>query len=274
MDRYYHRVIIRHCDIDCTTYLFDIGALGIEEKDDGIIAFFPQEIDRKELTESLEVLREMLKEAGDRLSFRIERLKGKDWNREWKKGIKPIFVGDRLVILAPWHRYNGDRERIVIEPGMAFGTGHHPSTEICLEVIERISKERKGSLLDIGTGTGILAIAASILGFRPVVAIDIDPTAIETARKNLTLNHAQNIRLIHASPQGIKGRFSCIAANLTAVSIMQSLEAILSLREGNSTTILSGILKGQEVALLKTLNHTGIYSVDVVEKEGWIGMVF
>jgi ribosomal protein L11 methyltransferase len=106
-----------------------------------------------------------------------------DWNRTWKAGFRPIDVGERFTILPPWEKKKNGRINLVIDPGMAFGTGHHETTRSCLVLMEKLSRPAapEARFLDLGAGTGLLAIAASRLGYRHVAAVDTDPLAIEAA---------------------------------------------------------------------------------------------
>jgi ribosomal protein L11 methyltransferase len=155
-------------------------------------------------------------------------------------------VGRRFLIVPPWRRVaDRDRLNIIIRPGRAFGTGHHPSTFGTLNLVEEwCSKRRVGRALDVGTGSGILAIALRKLGVGPVVAIDIDATALENARENAELNRLGGQIRFSAAPLGsIRGRFDLITANiLSSIVIDMAPQLKARLRPGGGL-ILAGILK-------------------------------
>jgi ribosomal protein L11 methyltransferase len=165
--------------------------------------------------------------------------------QKWKEGFDAVEIGSKMVVAPSWKLpiHNAGRVVIQIDPGMAFGTGTHETTRLCLEAIER--HWHGGSLLDVGTGTGILAIAAALLapGSR-VVAIDIDPQAIQVARENLDINGvSSSIELGEGHPGDLHSQqFDVIVANLTAeviVDLMTDLSASLAPK---GSLILSGVL--------------------------------
>ncbi|HKA20904.1 MAG TPA: 50S ribosomal protein L11 methyltransferase [Blastocatellia bacterium] len=168
-----------------------------------------------------------------------------DWLQKWKEGFEAVQIGESLMVAPSWRLPKEDCGRIVIQidPGMAFGTGTHETTRLCLESIER--HWRGGSLLDIGTGTGILAIGAALLqpGAR-VVGIDIDPRAVEVARENVEINNlASQIDLRVGQPQILAGNyFDVVVANLTAEVIVDLMPDLVGCVSNTGLMILSGIL--------------------------------
>ncbi len=254
--------------------LFEHGSTGMEEKEDELIAYFSEKTEEKKITDIIKSVESVLKRAeiSGSIDYNINRLPIKDWGENWKKSIKPIRVGKKLIILAPWHRYNGKRLRIVIEPGMAFGTGYHATTRICLERLEVASDAEMKSFLDIGTGSGILAIAAKKLGFKDVVATDIDPIAIEVAEKNIKNNEAGHIDLLLTDTHELKGTFSFVAVNITAEAIKYRIDDIL--RFCNKKAVLTGILKEQGNNIIQLLKTKGIKHSEIIRKDEWIGILF
>ncbi|MBF0319315.1 MAG: 50S ribosomal protein L11 methyltransferase [Nitrospirae bacterium] len=261
--------------------LFDCGTLGIEEREDGLISYFPGSTTIEQINAAMDNAKGILNGLGlsSEFTFTIEDLPHTDWTTEWKKGLNPIEAGDKLVILAPWHEYSGDRLRIVIEPAMAFGTGHHATTLMCLEEIEAAALNTKDSLLDIGTGTGILAIAAARLGFTQVIAIDNDPVAVETARENVELNNAARVEVVQNTSNDLniapRARgFDTIVCNLTSETIKNLLDKILEAAAPNGTIILSGILKEQEAEIFHYLSLRNIKYVRVKNIGDWVCLSF
>ena len=164
--------------------LADMGATGFYEDGDMDVAYFsnPQGMDA--VCSELEQFRSTLKTAGlnPDFSFHAALLPDRDWNETWKKNFSPIDVGENFTIIPSWLTSDTARIPLIIDPGMVFGTGHHESTRTSLFLIEKFSGQAdKNSFLDIGTGSGILAIAASRLGFREVIGIDIDPLAVDAS---------------------------------------------------------------------------------------------
>ncbi|RMG67204.1 MAG: 50S ribosomal protein L11 methyltransferase [Nitrospirae bacterium] len=179
-------------------------------------------------------------------------------------------MGDSLVVVAPWHKYSGDRIKIIIEPGMAFGTGHHGTTRMCLEEIEELARRGCRSLLDVGTGTGILAIAARKLGFTEVVGVDIDPEAVTIAVENARINGVEEVRFFCKPVREVEGSFDLIAANLTAQTIKDLMDDMLRHLKGDGFLILSGILSEQKEEIEELLRQRGISCLKVRELEGWL----
>jgi ribosomal protein L11 methyltransferase len=193
-----------------------------------------------------------------------------DWLAEWKKHWIPVRVG-RFTIAAPWHEMEEADEIVVrIEPNMAFGTGTHETTKLCLAVIDRYF-ESHHSLLDVGTGTGILAIAAAKAASPDsvIAAVEIDEEAVAIARQNAALNGvADRIDIRAGSADGADGKFDLVCANLTADVILSILPEILEKTRGR--LILSGILAEQEEMVLAALP---VNSAAEVTRDGeWIAI--
>ncbi len=182
-----------------------------------------------------------------------ELVEQQDWLVEWKKGWKPTVVG-KFLVAPPWSVVDDTGKIVVrIEPNMAFGTGTHETTRLCLEAIGEIFGPGM-SLLDVGTGTGILAIAAarSANDVGRIVAIDTDEVAIEIARANSDLNHvAHRIEFFAGSLGSVSGQFDLVCANLTADVIGPILPELIA--AASSHLVLSGILSEQAEAILKGL---------------------
>src|ERR1041384_6148289 len=181
--------------------LFDSGTTGIitlEESDDAVKlgAYFEASAHAEEVARDIEA---GFARAGIRsslMSIAITAVADQDWMQKWKEGFAPVAIGERLVIAPSW-KLPDTNERIVIQidPGMAFGTGTHETTRMCLEAIER--HWHGGRLLDVGKGTGILAIAAALLGPKPgpdsrIVGVDVDTPAGEVARENTAINNVSD----------------------------------------------------------------------------------
>lgn len=247
--------VSRDAEEMASALLFDTGSNGIvtvEERADSVTlgAYFNDSANVDDIKQALEA------EFGRSDSLRavsVSPVADQDWMQKWKEGFEPVEVGERLIIAPSWRLPTDSTGKIVvqIDPGMAFGTGTHETTRLCLEAIERYW--RGGSLLDVGTGTAILAIAAALLvsdsrpGSRPgsrLVAIDVDPQAVEVARENASINKVSDrIELLEGQPRDFAGRgFDVVVANLTAevlIDLMSDLRACLA--EGG-LMILSGIL--------------------------------
>jgi ribosomal protein L11 methyltransferase len=192
-----------------------------------------------------------------------------DWLAEWKKHWKPTPVG-RFVIAPPWFEVD-EPEKIVIriEPNMAFGTGTHETTQLCLAEIDKYFDPGE-SFLDVGTGTGILAIAAAKLGASSVFAIDNDPDAIDIARVNARSNGSALIDLDTASITSETPAFDFVCANLTIDVILPMLDLLFE--KSKRTLVLSGILLEQETMIVAALNERNITEFRVERLGEWISV--
>ena len=254
----------------------EMGYTGFVEQDGGLIGYFNPERSPAEICDELNRFRAVLESSGLDASFSLSYtiLPEKDWNETWKKNFIPIDVGDTLTIIPSWLQSATSRIPIIIDPGMVFGTGHHETTRTCLSLIEKIARVcSKRSFLDIGTGTGILAIGASRLEFEQVTAIDIDPLAVDAAQTNAALNGLTNIEVLEGTIQAVSGKFDLIAANLL-VEILIEIAAELSDRlEPGGRAILSGLLIGQENSVIEAMTSAGLNLQEKIIDGTWVSLV-
>ena len=256
--------------------MHDIGCLGVIDNNDEIVAYFPPKLSHEEIAFELQRFKEILKYSGldSELSFRYQSLPDRDWNEEWKKNIKPIDAGG-FTILPSWEKAQGKKISLVIDPGMAFGTGHHETTRTCLGLIERLSIERnKERFLDIGTGTGVLAIAAAKLGFKEVVGVDTDPLAYDAARRNAGLNDLKNIDIKLGGVSEADGKFDFIIANLISETLISIAYEIKNRLNNNGIAVLSGMLAGQEEDVIKAVAALGLKLAEKINDGKWVTVVF
>jgi len=217
-----------------------------------------------------------LREAGfpdDRVAdVRVERVPAEDWASRWKEGYKPFPVGRRFLIAPSWDRPPevGDRLLIVIDPGMAFGTGTHETTQQCLQALEEYWTGR--SLLDVGTGTGILAIAAARLHPQArIVALDIDPEACAVARENMERNGVrEGIALFCGTLDELpEERFEMVLANLTADALASLLPRFPQRLEPGGILVLSGLLDGDEEPFREALAAKAFRPLEIKRGGEW-----
>ncbi len=210
------------------------------------------------------------------ISLSIAAVPEQDWMQKWKEGFEAVEIGERLIIAPSWKVPDEANGRVVIQidPGMAFGTGTHETTRLCLEAIERCWRGDK--LLDVGTGTGILAIAAAALvpGSR-VAAIDVDPQAIEVASANAAINGvSDSIELFEGQPRELAGReFDVVVANLTAEAIIDLLDDIAACVAKEGLIILSGILGELAGDVERSLVASGLEVIERREAGEWAALV-
>lgn len=184
----------------------------------------------------------------------------KDWEK-WKEKFKPVDIED-FVIIPPW------KIPIFINPGMAFGTGLHPTTQLCIKALKEYVKEGY-SVLDVGTGSGILAIVSKILGAKEVVAIDISEEAVRECKENVRLNNVE-IKCIKAEPKDIKERYDIVVANLEIKIFRETIEDIKKLIKKYG--IFSGLYKREDLEEFKGLIED-FKILKVYEKEEWYCVV-
>lgn len=198
-----------------------------------------------------------------------------DWSECWKQYYKPFRAGRRLVIKPSWEYWNAAPEDLIIEldPGMAFGTGTHETTAMCVEMIEK--HYRGGSVLDVGTGSGILAIAAARLGAERVLGVDIDPMAVRVAQENVEKNGLASIIDIRqgdlvAGLQDVRCDFA--VANILADVIALLAAPLRAHLTPNAIFVCSGILKEREQDVKDVLARTGYALFDRMQKGDWVAL--
>jgi ribosomal protein L11 methyltransferase len=206
-------------------------------------------------------------------------LPGEDWSETWKSFFKPLTIGKNIVIKPTWEPYEPKPGQVLIEidPGRAFGTGKHPSTALCLEILELILSEFSGkkkdsvtSVLDVGTGSGILGIAAARLGAGRVLGLDIDPEALKVAEKNLGKNGVEGIMSVSSIPLHRLGEtYDLVIANLTAPVICQMAVSLSSCVSPKGWLVLSGILNEQMEEVVKSFRAHYFKEVDSRTMEEW-----
>jgi ribosomal protein L11 methyltransferase len=210
-------------------------------------------------------------------TFTTNTITDPDWGEQWKKYFKPLKISKNIVIKPTWERYAPLGRDIVIDidPGMAFGTGQHPSTRMCIIALEDILTHNRGihdwKALDVGTGTGILAISCAKLGIKNVVAVDLDPQAIEIAGKNIAINGVANrIEIINRDIAMCKGTFDLIVANLTANALISLRPHLVRMTKADGYMILSGIIE-QDATSIETLFESKDITIhDTLTEKEWV----
>jgi ribosomal protein L11 methyltransferase len=265
--------------------LMEAGALGTETRDAGdgalIIGYYQRPVAELEIRAALlEALRIYNFAPASLINLKVSEVAHRDWLAEWKRDWQPVEVG-RFIIAPPWSEIReplagaGGRslDRIVvrIEPGMAFGTGTHETTRLCLKAIERYL--RGGSFLDLGTGTGILAIAAAkMFPEARVEAVDSDSEAVEIARENARLNGVGD-RIIFriGSVEEQTASADLVCANLTAPVIVDLLPLLLDATCGR--LVLAGILDTQVESVESRLQELGAAILESEQDGEWVALV-
>lgn len=252
--------------------LMEAGAVGVEELPAGVSGAFEGEPERGRVDEALaEALRIYEIEPAAVHGIEVRQVEERDWLAEWKAGWQPIEVGARFLVAPPWSEVH-ESERLVIriEPGMAFGTGTHETTRLCLQAME--THFHGDSFLDVGTGTGILAIAAA--KFAPharVEACDTDADAVAIAQENARLNHVgERIDFWTGTLDEATASASCVCANLTADVILPLLPTLVGAT--CESLILSGILASQVSAVTARLRELGVHQHHITADGEWVAI--
>lgn len=212
-----------------------------------VVAAFPIErVSERLLGEVRRVLDDVGSAAGARPTLSIQLIDGGAWVEQWKKFYRPFKIGPRLVIRPPWERYapTADELILTLNPGQAFGTGLHATTQLCLNFLETIAGARPGTrLLDVGCGSGILSLAAVLFGCAGAFGVDLDRVAVWVARVNARLNHlSKNVTFAAGSLELVADRFDAVVANILLEPILAMLKPLHSVIRPGGTVVLSGIL--------------------------------
>ena len=232
----------------------------------------------EEATKLERFVREELKHSGlgDNISIKTSTIRNEDWQTAWQKDWKPTLVGNTFCICPTWLTYDGKDKRIInIDPQMAFGTGTHETTQLCLELIEEVFATKPiNSFLDVGCGSGILSIAAGMLGAPEVYGVDIEEHILETARGNVKQNSTKLgsavINFSDRQLQDIDLKFDFVCANILSSVIKELWPKIQNKLAPNGTIVLSGILAEEQEDFIKTL---GINPVKIITKGDWIAIM-
>lgn len=208
-----------------------------------------------------------------RLDCGISGVREEDWAFGWKKYYHPSKVGERLVICPSWEKYEPQGNEVVVklDPGMAFGTGTHESTRLCMQLMEKyITKSMK--VLDLGSGSGILAISAVLLGARSAFGLDIDETSVTVAAENARLNNvSKKCRFIKDSlGNHINGSYGLIFANIVADVIIEYVHHIISNLGDYGVVIVSGIIDEREQDVLDAITGAGLGVLERKTDGGWV----
>lgn len=199
-----------------------------------------------------------------------------DWANNWKAYFKPERIGTKTVIKPSWETYEAQPDDVIIEidPGMAFGTGNHATTALCLQILEEYVKPGM-DIIDVGTGSGILAVQTGLLGAERVQAMDYDTVAVSAAKENVELNHlADKVSVCQSDLLAqAEGKADIIVANIIADIIIRLTPSVEEHLKGPKLFVSSGIIDTRKDDVLKALDEHGFEIVEVREREGWVAIV-
>lgn len=209
------------------------------------------------------------------LDIELTSVREEDWSNTWKKYYKPMKVSDRIVIKPSWETYNKKKGQVILtlDPGMAFGTGTHETTMLCMQAIDQYIRPDH-SLIDIGCGTGVLSIGALLLGAKAATAIDLDGNAVEIARKNAQINKVlDRMTLVHGNLlDEIEGSYDIVVANIIADVIIELSQYVTNYIKAGGLFISSGIIHERLDEVIEQIESVGLI-IEKVEKMGEWAMV-
>ena len=196
-----------------------------------------------------------------------------EWKDNWKEYFKPAKLTDRIVIKPSWEEYSVAEDELVIEidPGLAFGTGTHPTTSLCIKLLEKYIEPERDTIIDVGCGSGILSIAAALLGAKDIAAVDIDPVAVEVTKENVELNHVSpKIRVFEGDlTKGLNEKAEIVVANLMADLVIMLTKDIAAHLKGKSIYISSGILIEKKETVAAAIEACGFRILEILEEGEW-----
>lgn len=226
--------------------------------------------------EAIAFLSERYNAAG--IAHTIEQgfVKESDWAENWKKYFKPMEIGSRLAVCPSWETYDnrGQRQVLRIDPGAAFGTGAHDTTRLCLTSLDKLCAEGQ-SVLDIGCGSGILAISSVLLGCRDAVGVDIDPLAVKVAQENAALNRVSDrCRFLCGNlVESVRGQYDIVCANIVADVIVKLCDDVLRYMKDDGIFLCSGIIDTREADVTAKIRQVGLRVRERFTSGGWVAMV-
>ncbi|MFX3646588.1 MAG: 50S ribosomal protein L11 methyltransferase [Paenibacillus sp.] len=274
-----------------TTYgeLYDVPLNDIPEGFAVIKGYFSEGTDMVALQSEVHPRIEELSEFGidtGEVRYETRTVDENDWATAWKQYFKPVRVSERLTIKPTWEEYtpeSPDEKIIELDPGMAFGTGTHPTTSLCLRTLETVIQGGE-EVIDVGTGSGILAIGAIKLGAKHVLALDLDPVAVISARENVELNGLEQQITVKESDLlsvlgsedpalGVQLPVKVVVANILAEIILLFVDDVYNALESGGTYIVSGIWKNKEQVVHDALVASGFEVSAIHRDEDWLAYV-
>ncbi len=251
----------------------ELGTLGFETFetfDSELNAFIPKDLWHENLLHDCNTYQQF----SSSLSFEIQEIPPVNWNLDWESNFKPIVVADQCTVRAPFHSPAQTPLEIVINPKMSFGTGHHQTTYMMLAFLLHEDLVNK-TVLDMGSGTGVLAILAEMRGANSVTAIDIDPWCYENALENCTLNHCENIRVVEGTADSLgQDRYDLILANINRNILLEDMPRYVACLNPKAFLLISGFYEEDLPLLKQKASSLGLTFVSHQVMDQWVAAKF
>lgn len=252
-------------------FLSDTEFEMFDTSENGLNAYIQEE---KFSEEILKEIIETIPNSKD-INYTISTIPDRNWNEEWEKSFEPVVISDKVVIRAPFHEQNHNcKYELIIEPKMSFGTGHHPTTTLMIEMM--IEMELAGKeVLDMGCGSGVLAILAHKMNAGKILAVDFDEWAYENTIENCQRNNATSIEIIKGNVNAIKSRkFDIIFANINRNILLADTLSYVNCLNKNGFILQSGFLNEDEKLLIQNAESFGLKHIRSSRKEKWSAILF
>ena len=244
------------------------------DRKNAVIHIYISECDNA--AEALQFLKERLAAEGVPFEVGSVGVDDSDWNENWKKYFHTIEIGEKLAVVPSWEKYDNPDGRTVlkIDPGAAFGTGTHATTSLCLELLQNYIKSDT-KMLDIGCGSGILALASILLGAESAIGVDIDAQSVKTAKENAEINNIteKSQFIVGDLAEKVSGKFDVVCANIVADVIIRLLPDAAAFMEEDAVLIISGIIDIRKEDVLASVAQNGFNVVDERYKDNWCAFV-
>ncbi len=251
----------------------ELGVVGFEsftENENGVIAYIQKKDSYGNILDDIQILQsdEVV------ITYDIEEIEQVNWNSEWEKNFEPIQVDNLVSIRAPFHKNPNLKYDIVIEPKMSFGTGHHETTHLMIQHLIELNLKGK-TVLDMGCGTGILAIFAEMKGAVKLDAIDIDNWCYENSKENAERNNCKNIKVFEGDASLLKDKkYDIIIANINRNILLQDIKIYAKCLNQNATLLLSGFYAEDISIIEKEANSHSLKLEKKLERNNWVGLKF
>jgi ribosomal protein L11 methyltransferase len=251
----------------------ELGYAGFEsfvETDEGVTAYIQKDEWYDAILEDIQILNSEEFE----ISYTSEEIEQTNWNEEWEKNFNPIIVDDQCSVRAPFHEKPNTDYDIIIEPKMSFGTGHHETTHMMIQYILSNDFVDK-SVLDMGCGTGVLAILAEMKGAQPIDAIDYDNWCYLNSLENVERNNSKHITVLEGDASILSGRhYDIVIANINRNILLQDIKIYSETLNANGTLFLSGFYNDDIPIIVEECNIFSLKHVETLERNNWVALKF